>query len=77
MSAVCVLSSCLVCPDRLARRECAPQQRRVRLRDGQQITGVFLGLEKDKLLFRTAWADHSLAIKPIATMPRALRERAA
>jgi hypothetical protein len=29
----------------------------VRLPDGQQFTGVFLGLEKDHLLLRTAWAE--------------------
>jgi hypothetical protein len=30
--------------------------RRVRLRDGQRITGQFLGLDKDTLRLRTAWA---------------------
>src|SRR5437660_4264071 len=31
--------------------------RRVRLTDGQQFTGAFLGLEKQSLVLRTAWAD--------------------
>jgi hypothetical protein len=31
--------------------------RRLRLRDGQQLTGAFLGLQKQSLVLRTAWAD--------------------
>jgi hypothetical protein len=31
--------------------------RRVRLTDGQQLTGGFLGLQKKSLVLRTAWAD--------------------
>src|SRR3954447_19692782 len=31
--------------------------RRVRLRDGQQFTGTFLGLEKQSLILRTPWTD--------------------
>lgn len=47
--------------------------RRVRLRDGQQITGQFLGLDKDTLRLRTAWAARidlpRAAVVSLAALP--------
>jgi hypothetical protein len=36
----------------------------LRLSGGQQLSGVFLGLERDALLFRTAWADRLTIPRP-------------